>query len=231
MIEPARIQALTFDCYGTLIDWESGILAGLRPLLARHAAQVEDERLLEMYGEAEAEAERGAYLPYREVLRRVVRRLGDLLAFSPTDAETDCLADSLPSRPPFEDTVESLRSLKKRFRLAIVSNIDDDLFARTARVLEVPFDAVVTAAQVRSYKPTTAHFHRVLERLGLSADQVLHVAQSLYHDIAPASRLGLATVWVNRRGRKRGPGATPPASAKSSLEVPDLRTLVTNLLQ
>ena len=220
-----RFKALTFDCYGTLIDWESGILGALRPVLAGHRITCPDEDLLAIYAEAEASAESEEYAPYREVLRRVMRSIGGRLRFAATVAEEECLAASIADWLPFPDTVAALRALQERYRLAIVSNIDDDLFRASAVRLEVPFDAVITAQMVRGYKPGEGHFKRALEVLDLAPGEILHVAQSLFHDVVPARRLGMSTVWVNRRHGREGSGATPPAEATPDLEVPDLRSL------
>ncbi len=225
---PDDFDALTFDCYGTLIDWETGMLAALRPLLDRRGLTPTDDAILERFAAWEAEVESEPYLPYREVLREVTRRWAGECGFAPDDEEADALAESLPHWPPFADTVDALTTLARRYRLGIISNVDDDLFAGTARRLGVPFDFVVTASQVKSYKPAPAHFLAALNRLersGVRRDRILHVAQSLHHDIAPARALGLATVWVNRRMGQPGSGATLPASAAPDMEVPDLRTL------
>ncbi|MFQ6117986.1 MAG: HAD-IA family hydrolase, partial [Candidatus Bipolaricaulia bacterium] len=163
---------------------------------------------------------------YREVLRRVVQGLGVQLGFVPSPSELDCLADSLKDWRPFPDTVEALQALKRAFKLAIISNIDDDLFALSAERLKVEFDWVITAEQARSYKPSPHNFRFALQRIGISPKRVLHIAQSIYHDIVPAKAVGLSTVWVNRRSGKEGFGATPSASGRPDLEVPDLRTLV-----
>jgi 2-haloacid dehalogenase len=226
VLDVTRFEALTFDCYGTLIDWETGLLAALRGVLGAPRVPCDDERLLRLYAEAEGAIEAGPYLPYREVLARALERIAAALGFALADGERRALARSLPDWPAFADTVPSLEALRRRFRLGIVSNIDDDLFAGTARRLRVPFDAVVTAQQVGSYKPAPAHFHRVLERLALPKEKVLHVAQSRYHDIAPARALGWSTVWVNRRAGRAGSGATPEQDSVPDLEVPDLATLV-----
>ena len=215
----------SFDCYGTLIDWERGILTALRGLLRRQGVPCDDERLLTLYAAFEAEAEAGPYMPYREVLRRVMVRMAAAFSFPLEAADEDCLAASLADWPAFPDTVAALRRLETRYRLAIVSNVDDDLFAGTRPRLGVDFDVVTTAQQVRSYKPATAHFTTALARLGLPPAEVLHVAQSLFHDIPPAKSLGMTTVWVNRRAGRPGFGATPPANARPDLEVPDLRSL------
>jgi 2-haloacid dehalogenase len=225
MLDFDRFTYLTFDCYGTLIDWERGILAALRPVLDRHGIAIADDAALELYGELESAAERGPYRAYRDLLATVMDGFGERLGFVPSADERAALAVSVGDWPPFPDTVEALRALTDRFRLVILSNIDDDLFALSARHLGVTFAAVVTAQQVGSYKPDPRNFRTLLARLGTTPDRVLHVAQSLFHDIAPANALGLTTVWVNRRHDRPGSGATPPATARPDLEVPDLRTL------
>jgi len=221
-----RFDALTFDCYGTLVDWERGILDALGQLFAAHGvASPGDDALLERFGRAESEVQAGAFLSYRDVLRAVARRLSAEEGVTASEKETDAFAASVGAWPPFLDTVPALRALAGRYRLAVVSNVDDDLFAGTAARLGVAFDAVVTAQQVGSYKPAPAHFHEALARLRLPRERVLHVAQSLFHDVAPAKALGFACVWVNRRAGRAGSGATPPARATPDLEVPDLATL------
>jgi 2-haloacid dehalogenase len=224
MLDFRRFRVLTFDCYGTLIDWESGILGALRPLLAAHGKSLADDKLLELYGELEAAAEAGEYQSYRRILEGVARGIGRRLGFEASEQEARSLPESLKNWQPFPDTVAALRKLKSRFKLAVVSNTDDDLFADTARLLEVPFDWVITAQQAGSYKPSHNNFKLALERIALPPEQVLHCAQSIYHDVVPARALGLATVWVNRRGAKGG-GATKAAQGKPDLEVPGMKTL------
>jgi len=227
VIEFSSFEAMTFDCYGTLVDWERGILEALRPVLRAHGVPGEsDEVLLERFARLEATAEAGRFRTYRDVLREVALGLGDALGFEPTGAEVEAFAGSVGDWPPFPDTVRALAALAGRYRLAIVSNVDDDLFAATAERLGASFAEVVTAQQVRAYKPARAHFDEVLRRLALPRERVLHVAQSLFHDVAPARALGLTCVWVNRRAGREGSGATAPASAEPDLEVPDLATLV-----
>lgn len=225
MLDFARYTHLTFDCYGTLIDWERGILAALRPVLDRHGIALSDDELLERYGELEAAAEAGAYRPYREILATVLDGFGARLGFAPSAAERAAFADSVGDWPTFPDTVEALRALASRYKLVILSNIDDDLFARSAQRLQTDFADVITAQQIGSYKPNPRNFRFALNRLGVPTDRVLHVAQSLFHDIVPAKAFGLTTVWVNRRHDHPGSGATPVATATPDLEVPDLRTL------
>ena len=222
-----RVEVLTFDCYGTLIDWERGILEALRPMMANaEVAPLADEDLLELFGRLEAEAEAGPFRCYRAVLTAVALRIADEIGIEISAGEADAFAASVPAWPAFSDTVPALRALGRHYRLAIVSNVDDDLFEASSRHLEVPFDEVVTAEQVASYKPAHAHFLEVVERLGVPRDRVLHVAQSLYHDIEPARDLGIRSVWVNRRAGRLGGGATRASGAEPDLEVPDLRTLV-----
>ncbi len=217
---------LTFDCYGTLIDWETGILAVLRSVLRCHGRAAEDEALLRLYARYEADEEAGDYRPYRDVLRGVMAGVAESLAFVPTEDDLDALPDSVGRWPPFADTVAALNRLKTRFKLVILSNIDDAMFAETNRLLEVEFDDVVTAQQVGSYKPSHANFEHTLARLRVPREQVLHVAQSIFHDHVPAKTLGFTTVRVNRESRCPGTGVAPPAHAAPDLEVPDLKGLV-----
>jgi 2-haloacid dehalogenase len=220
-----RFRVVTFDCYGTLIDWERGMLDALRPVCTRHGVSRADDKLLALFARTEAPIQQERFRPYRQVLREAMRRLARELGFEPREEEVDALARTLPSWPPFPDTVPALQRLGRRFALGVISNVDDDLFAGSARQLGVRFDWVVTAQQVGSYKPARANFHRALERIGHPWDQVVHVAQSLFHDVGPARSLGLATVWVNRRAGRAGSGATPPAEVLPDQEVPDLATL------
>jgi 2-haloacid dehalogenase len=230
MLDFNRFELLTFDCYGTLIDWESGILFALRPILSAHGKNLDDASLLKLYGDFEQLSEQGEgereFHPYREVLQSVVRRFGAQLGFSPSPAELRSLPDSLATWKPWPDTVASLRQLKSRFRLAIVSNVDDDLFAATRPFLEVAFDEVITAQQAQAYKPSLKIFELALTRVDTPAHRVLHVGQSLYHDVIPAQSLGLATVWVNRPSARPGVGAVKAAEAKPDLTVSSLSELV-----
>jgi 2-haloacid dehalogenase len=225
MLDLTRFKVLTFDCYGTMIDWETGIFAALRPILAAHEKKITDSALLELYSELEASAEQGEYLLYRDVLQSVVRGFGERLGFLPTEAEVRSLPESLARWQPFPDTVEALRKLKSRYKLAVISNVDDDLFASTAPKLGVAFDHVITAQQAGCYKPCMRMFKLAEDRIGVSREQWLHVGQSIYHDVIPARSLGIATIWVKRPSPRPGAGAATAASGKPDLEVPDLETL------
>ena len=221
----SRFRTISFDCYGTLIDWESGILPALRAVLARHGRTLADAAILELYGEFEAEAEGGPYQKYRDVLQSVVRAYGKRLGFDPSPTDIRVLDESVPAWPPFPDTVAALRQLKKRYKLAVISNIDDDLFAETRKHLGVDFDAVITAEQARSYKPSINNFNLALRALALPAEHLLHAGQSIYHDVIPAQALGISMVWVNRKSARPGVGAVRAAAGKPDLEVPDVATL------
>ena len=225
MFKASRFRVITFDCYGTLIDWEAGILSALRPILSAHEAELSDPEILRVYGELEAETESSAYLPYREVLRQVVSGFGDRLGFSATEQEKQSLADSLASWRPFPDTVAALRRLKARFKLGVISNVDDDLFAATAPRLETDFDHIITAGQAHAYKPSLEIFRLAQNRIGVSSAEWLHAGQSVYHDVVPAKSLGISTVWVNRPSLRPGSGAAKPASAQPDLELTSLQAL------
>jgi len=220
------IRLITFDCYGTLIDWESGMLAALRPLFSRDGHNVSDSQILELYGEIEADLESGPYLPYRQILSEAAREIGRRLGIEVSAEEGSAFAESLARWKPFSDTVPALLSLAKRFRLGIISNVDDDLFVETYKKLApVTFDFVVTAQQMRSYKPSHRNFEEAIRRSGLKKDQILHAGQSLYHDIAPANALGIGNVWVNRPSIRPGSGAAKPGTAKPGYEVHTLAEL------
>ncbi len=225
MLDFSRFTHLTFDCYGTLINWEAGILAALQPVLMRYGLSLSDDQVLELFGELEAAAEAGPYQPYSAVLTTVLDGFSQRLGFTLADDGRADLARSVPDWPPFPDSVEALGILSQHFKLVILSNIDDALFAGSAQHLQTDFAAVITAQQVGSYKPNIGNFRFALQKLAIPSEGILHVAQSLFHDIVPAKEVGLTTVWVNRRHDRLGFGATPPASAQPDLEVPDLRSL------
>jgi 2-haloacid dehalogenase len=172
-----------------------------------------------------AAAEGGEFQPYRAVLQTVVHGFGDRLGFAPTAAEASSLPQSLPHWRPFQDTARALRQLKTKYKLAVISNVDDDLFTASARQLEVSFDHVITSQQARAYKPSLNIFRLAQERIGTSPNRWLHVGQSLYHDVLPARSLGIATAWVNRPSPRPGSGAAKAADAQPDVEVPDLKTL------
>ncbi len=204
--------ALSFDCYGTLIDWETGILATLRPWADRHGLAVTDDALLAEFSRTEpkVQAQTPAAL-YPDILAGAFRALGSTFGRGVTDDEAHAFGQSVKDWPAFPDSADALAYLKRHYKLAILSNIDRASFAHSNRKLGVEFDLVVTAEDVGSYKPTPRNFEVLLEglaALGVPKARVLHTAESLFHDHVPAKRFGLATAWVNRRAGKGSFGAT-----------------------
>ena len=223
MLDFGRFEWVSFDCYGTLVDWETGISTAVAGVLESHGVRKTRAETLALFADAEPRVQNlGVYLEYRRVLRGVMGMIGAETGIGLTGSELGCLADTLPGWPVFPDVLDALRALKARYRLAIISNVDDGLFARTAEKLGVDFDAVVTSQQARSYKPDLHNFNLALERMGAAKEKWLHVGESLYHDIGPANRLGIASVWVNRADRG---GGTRHTDAVPDLVVPDLAAL------
>jgi 2-haloacid dehalogenase len=221
-IDFTDVDALTFDCYGTLIDWETGLTGAFRPVLTAHGITADADDVLARFARYEAASESGPYRRYRDVLAAALDGVGTELGFMPTDDEVRSFSGSVVDWPAFPDSVAALARLKRRFRLGVITNCDDDLFAASNQRLEVEFDWVITAEQVGSYKPDERNFQVAFERLGLPHERLVHVAQSLYHDHVPAKRLGLTTVWIDRRHDMAGGGATPPAEASPDATYPDM---------
>ncbi len=227
MTDTLRFEAfevLSFDCYGTLIDWEAGILAGIHAVLDPRGLAVDNEDLLARYARHEAAIEAGPYARYREVLARSLAGTCAELDVEPSADELAAFGGSVGTWPAFPDSVTALTRLHERFKLAVITNCDDDLFAASSRRLGVEFDFVITAQQAGSYKPSRHNFEVAFERIDRPRDRILHVAQSLFHDHVPAKELGLTTVWINRRHDRPGSGATPPATATPDLVAPDMAT-------
>jgi len=220
----AHFDALTFDCYGTLIDWEAGILGGLKPLARRLGVDPSDDELLEVYAGFEAAAEAGPYLRYRQILERCLREVAAHYGGTARGDEILAFGDSVGDWPAFDDSAAALRALHARFRLGVITNCDDDLFARSERRLGTTFDWTITAQSVGAYKPSPRNFEVALERIALPRERILHVAQSLFHDHVPAKAMGFTTVWIDRRHDRPGSGATPPADAVPDATFPDMAT-------
>ena len=225
MFDFSQFEWISFDCYGTLIDWESGILGYLRPLLQGKGCARTDVEILQMYSEFEPAEQAKSYRPYRDILASVVLAFARELRFDVNEQEASGLADSIRDWEPLSDTIPALKSLKRKYKLAILSNIDDDLFAYSAQKLAVPFDCVVTAQQAQSYKPALHNFELLLKRLSIPRARLLHIAESLFHDIAPANSLGIKSVWVNRRHGKPA-AASKFVDAKPDMQVFDLADLI-----
>jgi 2-haloacid dehalogenase len=223
-LDYGRFEALTFDCYGTLIDWEAGLAAAFRPILAAHGIAKGDDDVLTRFASYEAAAEAGPYQTYRRVLAAGLRGVAGELGFEPSEDETVAFSGSVVDWPAFPDSAAALARLKSRFRLGVITNCDDDLFAASNERLGADFDWIVTAQQLRSYKPAERNFTLAFDRIGLPRDHILHVAQSRFHDHAPAQRLGMTTVWIDRRQGRPGSGATPEARATPNATFPDMAT-------
>jgi 2-haloacid dehalogenase len=217
----SNYRTLTFDCYGTLIDWESGILEYLQPLLQSYGVHVIDDWVLEFFAECEPQiqADGGTY---RSVLGRVLLQFGTRLGFTATEDAQNGFANSIEYWHPFSDTVVALHALSHQFELGVVSNVDHDLFAFSAQHLGVEFAHVITAQEVGTYKPDKAMFKAALAQ---SRGPVLHIAQSRFHDIAPANELGLDTVWINRETARGGSGAAKPVNVEANWTFSSLATL------
>jgi 2-haloacid dehalogenase len=227
-VKLADFEALSFDCYGTLIDWEAGIAAVLNPWATRRGLSLDDEQLLTAYSahEATAEVEHPADL-YPDILARSVRALGVELGAEVSGDDAAALANSVPDWPAFEDSHDALNALGKHFQLIILSNVDRTSFAGSNARLGVEFSSVITAQDVGSYKPSARNFDALAaetRRLGIGEGKLLHVAQSLFHDHVPAKRAGLPTVWINRRHDRPGWGATPapPAEVTPDWQFPSM---------
>jgi 2-haloacid dehalogenase len=221
-LDYGRFDALTFDCYGTLIDWEAGILTGLRRVLDRGGVKATDNEVLEHFARYEAPAEAAPYQPYRDILAGALRGVATDYGVEVDGAEAAAFGDSVGEWPAFPDSADALARLHERFKLGVITNCDDDLFSRSARRLSTDFDWVVTAQSAGSYKPNPHNFEVALEQIGLPMERILHVAQSLFHDHVPAKALGFTTVWIDRRHDRPGSGATPAADATPDATFADM---------
>jgi 2-haloacid dehalogenase len=221
-------EALSFDCYGTLIDWEAGLSAVLDPWARACGLDQTSEQLLTEYSAAEAAAETDHPAEvYPDILARSMRLLGGRLGAEVTGEQAARLARSVPDWPAFGDSRDALLALGKRFKLIILSNVDRASFAASNTRLGVEFTSVITAQDVGSYKPSPRNFDALAAeaaRLGIGPGKLLHVAQSLFHDHVPAKQAGLPTVWINRRHAQPGWGATPqpPAPVTPDWEFPSM---------
>ena len=224
MVDFDRYQWLSFDCYGTLIDWETGIAQAVASVFNSHGVDKTQAEILALFADSEPKVQTsGEFLGYRRVLAGVMEMMASQVGLTLYSSESDSLADSLHRWPVFPDATDSLKRLESRYRLAIISNVDDDLFSRSAQALGVKFDEVVISQQARSYKPDLQIFHLARERMGVENANWLHIGESLYHDIGPANLLGVDSVWVKRQDRG---GGTRPSDAVPSLVVSDLAALV-----
>ncbi len=205
-------KALTFDCYGTLIDWESGMIAGLKPLTDRAGRALSRDQILEAHARHEsAHQAQTPAKPYRDLLPTVYRRLAEEWGVAVSWEECAAYGQSVKDWPAFSDSAYALDYLKQHYKLVILSNVDNESFAASNEKLQVDFDAIYTAEDIGSYKPSDRNFEymvRMLEGIGVAKSEILHTAESLFHDHAPANRHGLASCWIYRRYEQEGFGAT-----------------------
>jgi putative hydrolase of the HAD superfamily len=218
-----KFQALSFDCYGTLIDWEAGIAAVLAPWARSEGLDLTNEELLLAYADNEAAVEASTPTAlYPDVLAEAFRRTGETLGRPVSDEWAHRLGASVPDWPAFPDSAEALARLASRYQLIILSNVHREGFAGSNRQLRGDFAAIITAEDVGAYKPAENHFRALdvkLGELGVDRSGLLHVAQSLFHDHVPAKREGLPSVWINRRRDRPGWGATPQPSGDYSYDL------------
>lgn len=228
MIDLTQYSALSFDVYGTLIDWEAGIASVLAPWARREGSELGDEALLLAYADNEAAVEREyPGLAYCEVLQAAFRRTAADLGLNATDEDVQALGRSVPDWPAFSDTSEALTRLQAHYKLIILSNVHQQGVEGSIARMGVRFDQVHTAQAIGSYKPSARNFDVLLERVGdidVERNRLLHVAQSLFHDHVPGKQAGLDTVWINRRHARPGWGATPDpgVEVQPDLEFPSL---------
>ncbi len=211
---------MSFDCYGTIIDWETGIWNSIKEIIEKRGIKKSRENILSLYAKIESHAER-EYKPYKEILKIVMLEIGKELKITINSKEQLALVNSIAFWPPFEDSKTALSKIKKYYRIAIISNVDNDIIDKTLKNLGIKFDYVITAEMARAYKPSLDVFEYAREVMDVDKSQWIHVAQSIYHDIIPTKRYGIKTIWIKRRGY----GATSPAYEKPDFEFENLNEL------
>jgi 2-haloacid dehalogenase len=216
MALPRKIEWVTFDVYGTLIDWEDGIYEAFAKEAERDGFTIERDRLMPLFMGTEKDIEGGSYELYAEVLRRTAVRIAKELGWPLEPSRSNFLPDSVQSWPPFKETNAQLDRFAKKYNIGLISNVDDKLLGQTRRQFRTDFDLVVTAQQVRSYKPDPAHFVEAQRRIGGKKGWV-HVAQSYYHDVEPCLKRRVPVVWVNRHKEKLESGQKAPTAEVANL--------------
>lgn len=217
-------QILTFDCYGTLIDWEGGMRAALAAVIKNRGLALDPYEVHGRYEKLEPVIQETRGGKYVDVMRISVRDTFAHFGVNVTDEEAGIFGDTLASWPKFPDTTEALTEMKNRgYKLVILSNTDEKFIRQSIETIGVEFDEVITAEAVGSYKPARGHWDRMLETLDVSKDVVLHVAQSYYHDVVPATGLGFKMAWINRKSQQ------PWGEARPDYEFPDLKSLLSIL--
>jgi 2-haloacid dehalogenase/putative hydrolase of the HAD superfamily len=217
MALPKTINWVTFDVYGTLIDWETGVYEAFRAEAARDGFSIDRDELIPMFHEISQDIESGSYELYAEVLRRTAVQIAKRLEWPLEPSRSGFLPDSIPRWKPFKETNPQLNKVAAKFSTGLISNVDDKLLGQTRRHLPTDFDLVVTAQQVRSYKPDPAHFKEFQRRIEGGKKGWVHIAASQYHDVEPLSKLKVPTIWVNRSGEALEPGRKAPEAEVSTL--------------
>lgn len=226
----SHFKVLTFDCYGTLIDWESGMIEALKPLTSRVTPAPTRNQILEAHARHEAAQQR--WTPartYRDLLAVVYKRLAEEWGVAASWEECQAYGRSVGNWPAFPDSADALQYLKKHYKLVILSNVDNESFAASNRKLKVTFDAILTAEDIGSYKPDDRNFRYMIEALagmGYGKDQILHTAESLFHDHEPANRAALTSCWIERRHADTGFGA-----ARAPSQIPKYQFRFTSLME
>lgn len=225
-MEFSNYKYISFDCYGTLINWEVGIRDAVSELFTPEH-KFEMKEILASFAKWESKFEEecrvGGFRPYYDILTDVLIAVCNDFGIIAHGKSKFALADSVKTWQPYSDSIEALKELSKRFKLVILSNIDDEIFAESNLFLQTKFHSVFTAQQIGSYKPDRRNFEHMLEQLGCEKSEILHVAQSIYHDHVPAKAMGLSTLWVNRKSIFGGSGATPPANASPDFVVKNMK--------
>jgi 2-haloacid dehalogenase len=221
-----KIRLISFDCYGTLIDWKKGVLDAIHPLLEDYFIEMDNDQIFSLFAEYDAELVTGEFMTYRLVLREIMERFTRKLNLNIHQVNSDLLTESMSGWQPFTDTVPALKELKARgYQLAVLSNVDRDLLEKTLSLLDTAFDIVITSEELGSYKPSPDNFMEALRRFRFPADEVIHAAQSRFHDIIPARDLGITAAWINRYN-----DPVPPIDEEfSGMRFPDLSSFVAGL--
>lgn len=218
---PKQITFVSFDVYGTLIDWETGIVDAFKKAGRADGIEIDPDTLLPMFHEVQREIQGGSYELYAEVLRRTAMEIAARLDWKLESSKSSFLPDSIPYWKPFKEAGPALKRVGKKYKTGLVSNIDDKLLGQTRRHLQHDFDLVVTAQQVRSYKPDPAHFKEIERRIG-SKKGMVHIGSSYYHDIEPALKLKIPVIWLNRHGEELEGRKKPTETVSTLAEAIDL---------
>jgi 2-haloacid dehalogenase len=226
MINFHDFEVMTLGCFGTLIDWQKGLLSAMRPLYTSQGIVIGDKKIVRKFIQYESEITKKGYIPYKEVLKKVLIKIGHDNGFVPTIAEINTIVHSIKEWVPFPDVLESLQTFKKQYKLALIANIEKSILGDLMQQFNIEFDWIFTADEVQTYKPSLEIFKHALNGLEISPSRILHVGHSLSQDIAPAKELKMTTAWVNRNIPQKGVSDLTTTEVEPDLEIPDLKTLL-----